>query len=335
MLTPYNSYPKGFSKETLIQVTSLLSSGFIGHTKEIQTKPVTNVFRSEIVDLNGLKIDLKSGALLFSECLKVHQHAAMAHADDKPITLECGSKSTILRACSIKSNVTISEVKGFVQKFCNELSNDKEITITKYDFRKKKTLRTDSFSIFSILEHNEKDNTLTFKFSEGFIAYINEEGKALTIVQNDDFRKVKSNKTAGVLFLLTQSISNISKDKFLKQEYLIEVLAIKKNVNQILNNAFENLQNAGMLQYEKLVSAEFYAGKWIKYSHYTFSSIKKAIVNLFTKAKNIGKKITITISSKKMSKKEGMKILKDSMKEVEDGNYEGFQDYKFDKSLRL
>ncbi|MEZ9801105.1 hypothetical protein AB4264_07000 [Vibrio sp. 10N.261.55.B8] len=335
MLTQLNSYTKGFSKETLIQVTSLLSSGFIGHTKETLGKPISNVFRSEIVDLNGLKIDLKSDALIFSECLKTHQHAAMRHADDNEITLECGSKSPILRACSIKSNVTIAEVKGFAKKFCEKLSTDKEITITKYNFTKKKTLRTHSFSIFSTLEYSDKDNTLTFKFSKEFIAFVNAEGKALTIVQNDDFRKVKSNKTAGVLFLLTQSISNITKDKFFKQEYLIEALAIKKNVNQVLISAFDNLQKAGMLQYEKLVSAEYYNGQWIKYSHYTFSSIKKAIVNLFTKAKDLGKKITITISSKKMRKKEGMKILKDSMKDIEKGNYEGLQDLKFGSSLRL
>ncbi|CAK3359790.1 hypothetical protein VCRA2120O62_210088 [Vibrio crassostreae] len=90
-----------------------------------------------------------------------------------------------------------------------------------------------------------------------------------------------------------------------------------------------------MLQYEKLVSADYFNGQWIKYSHYSFSSIKKAIVNLFTKAKDLGKKITITISSKKMSKKEGMKMLKDSMKDIEQGNYQGLQDLKFGRSLRL
>lgn len=336
MLTPFNSYPKGFSKETIIQVTSLLTSGFIRHTEEKQTKPIVNLSRNETVKLNGLKIDLRSGALIFSELLKTHQHTAMNNQDNNEITLECGSKSPILRACSIKSNVTIAEVKGFVQKFCDELSNDKKITITKENFKKKTIIRENSFIIFSILKYNDKENSLTFKFSEDFINFINAEGNALTIIQVDDFTKVKSNKTSGILFLISQSMSNLRNRKYFKQEHLINVLVIKKNANQILNNAFENLEKNGMLIFEKIVSSDYFNGKWTKYSEYTISNIKKSVVN---KVKNFLKKATITMSSKKISKKEGMKLFKAEMEKIENGFYD-YDDpdcigYKFGKSLNL
>lgn len=337
MLTPFNSYTKGFSKETIILVTSLLTSGLIRHNEDKQLEPVINLIRNEIVDLNGLRIDLRSGALIFSELLKIHQHSAMNNQNNADITLECGSSviSAILKACSIKSNVTISDVKGFVKKFCDELSNNKKITVTKHNFKKKKIIRENSFTIFSTLKYNDKENTLTFRFSEDFISFINAEGKAITIIQNDDFRKVKSNKTSGILFLMSQSISNLNNKKRFKQEYLINVLVIKKNANQILNNAFENLEKNGMLVFEKMVSSDFFNGKWTKYSEYTISNIKKAVVNVVIKAKNIIKKATITMNSKQISKKEGMKIFKAEMNKIESGCYDDYKDYKFGKILNV
>lgn len=304
-------YKKGFSKETIILPTFLIQSGFF-RNRTNQIGSIDNKIRSEIIELNNIQADLKFGILIFSEMLKTHQNKALKHrgADNNPTTLKFGLCSdNLVKACKTKSNYTISQVSEGIELFCKDLAPENEISITKNN-------KQNTFSIFNCLVVDSKKRTVTFRFSDEFIAFLNNDNSAITYINIDDFIKVGSNKTGGSIFLMTQSVSNLRQDTFFLTKYLSQALGIHKNCNKLFNNAFENLENKGLLNFEKVVTATPVAeDKWIKWSLYKIKSIAKSVVkkasNTLKELKKIPK--SIEINSRFKNTKEGRKVFKSLM----------------------
>jgi hypothetical protein len=304
MLTILNSYKKGFSKETIIAPTFMIQSGFFRNRTE-QPNPIKNPIRNEIVELNNIQLDIKHGALIFSEMLKIHQHTALKKENEQTITLKFNScADELVRACKVKSNYTITQISEALKLFSTDLAPSKVISVISLKDNKRET-----FSIFSKLKLNQKNKTISFVFSNDFINFLNKEECSITYIQVDEFIKVASNKTGGSLFFMIQSISNIKKEKFFATKYLINALGIYKNCNKLLNNAFENLKDKGFLNFEKIVTAKPLAGnKWLKWSIYKIQNIAKKVVEstAIKTLKKVPKKIEI--NSKLMNTAKGREI---------------------------
>lgn len=309
MLTILKSYQQGFSKETIILPTFLIQSGFFRNRTD-QVKVIKNNFRSEELELNNLQTDIKHGALAFSEMLKIHQHTALNKSTNETITLDLKKGSDqLIRACKIKSNYTISEITESLKVFCKDLSPENEISVTNFKKNKK-----DTFNIFSKLTLDTKNQTISYAFSEAFLNFLNKEKNAITYIQIDEFIKVASNKTGGVLYLITQSISNMTKEKFFTNNYLSDALGIYKNHNRVFNNALKNLKEKGFLAFEKIVKAKKISdNKWLKWSIYKIKDIAKKTFKVKSKTFNSqnNSNKAIEINSKLLNTKKGRQIFND------------------------
>lgn len=80
-----------------------------------------------------------------------------------------------------------------MEKFVKNLDESNEMTIKKYAFKRnnqKSIINTETFSIFSKLSVNTQSRTLTFKFSEEFLNYLNNQKNPFTYIQIEDLKKL-------------------------------------------------------------------------------------------------------------------------------------------------
>ncbi|SGZ01309.1 RepB family plasmid replication initiator protein [Moritella viscosa] len=307
--TKINNY-EGLSNQTITIPTFQIQSAFF-RNKSVQKEVISCPIRKEKVRSNDVQANIKHDLFIYSHLLQKHHHLALNHQSKELIYVKCEAGSSIVKACKVKANHTIAEICNALEEFAEKLSADKEITVEKYV--DEKIVGTYTFSIFEKISYDKKTNTLSYMFSEEFLSYLNLDDKCLTIIQISDFKDVKSNKTGASIYLLSQSMSNLDKEKYLKTEYLSEILGIKKNCNQLFNNAFKLLSKKvfresaegkalrktrseeenkvhdkdkeKILEFNKEVIIKLKDGKFIVWSKYVIKKIAKAVVDVKEKIK--------------------------------------------------
>jgi hypothetical protein len=308
--TQINNY-EGLSNQTLTIPTFQIQGAFF-RNESTQKEVVHCPIRKEKINFNNVQGNIKHDLFIFSHLLQKHHHLALKHEGKELIDVKCEAGSSIVKACKVKANHTNKEICNALEEFAAKLSADKEITVEKYN-ENQQIVGTYTFSIFEKISYDNKTNTLSYMFSEKFLSYLNLDEKCLTIIQISDFKDVKSNKTGAAIYLLTQSMSNLDKEKYLKTEYLSEILGIKKNCSQLFNNAFKLLSKKvfresaedkalrktrseeeneahdkdkeKLLEFNKVVKIKVEDGKFIVWSKYVIKKIAKAVVEIKDKIK--------------------------------------------------
>ncbi|WP_166738771.1 RepB family plasmid replication initiator protein [Psychromonas algarum] len=327
LYTPINNY-EGLSSETLTIPTFQIHSAFF-RNESVQKEVIFCPIRNEKISFNNVQANIKHDLFIFNHLLQKHHHLALKHHSKELIEVKCEAGSSIVKSCKVKANHTVKEISDALEEFALKLSVDKKITVNKYKEQQKTGSYT--FSIFEEIRYDNKTNTLSYMFSEEFLSYLNLDDKCLTIIQISDFKDVKSNKTGASIYLLTQSMSGLDKDKFLKTKYLSEILGIKKNCNQLFNNAFKLLsekvfreseadkalrktrtkeenklhdQNKEkILEFNKEVKIKVENGKFKVWSKYVIKKIAKAVVEVKEKIKTFTQ--TEILANKKAFIKKG------------------------------
>lgn len=236
------SHYKFLSSNALALPTELLQVGFFRNNPLQNKDKIKHNLTQQYYKLENLYCDTFVETPLFSTMLVEHQN----HYVDQTIlpiggafSLNYGKNSKLLKQLKLKGNYTIkaleAKLNSFVEKFYNSdfYVNDQIITI------------------FEELHLDAEQKTLYFRFSEGFIDYLNEREYSLTFIQNTDFVAIKR-QTQIPLFLIIQSLKGL-KNPFFTKRYIADILGITGDTNKKFSVAFKKLKEKHVLEYKKEV----------------------------------------------------------------------------------